>query len=82
VGGYQTGGNNQITTDGTWTYTFDQEGNLIKKSKGANAETWTFGYDNLNHLLWAKDSATDGGSATIKVSNVTDRHKPSSTSQE
>jgi hypothetical protein len=26
-----------------------QEGNLIKKSKGANAETWTFGYDNLNH---------------------------------
>ena len=70
--GYQTGGNNQITTDGTWTYTFDQEGNLIKKSKGANAETWTFGYDNLNHLIWAKDSATDGGSATTLATYVYD----------
>ena len=71
-GSFQTGANNEITTDGTWTYTFDQEGNLIKKSKGANAETWTFGYDNLNHLIWTKDAATDGGSATTLATYVYD----------
>jgi RHS repeat-associated protein len=60
--GYQTGTGNQLLNDGTWAYTYDSEGNLIKKSKGASAETWTFGYDNQNHLVWAKDSATDGGS--------------------
>jgi YD repeat-containing protein len=61
--GYSTGPGNQLLNDGTWAYTYDAEGNETKKSKGANAETWTFGYDNQNHLLWAKDSATDGGSA-------------------
>jgi RHS repeat-associated protein len=60
--GYSTGTGNEITSDGIWTYYWDNEGNLIKKTKGSNAETWTFGYDNQNHLLWAKDSATDGGS--------------------
>jgi RHS repeat-associated protein len=63
--GYQTGTGNQLLNDGTWAYTFDSEGNEIKKSKGANAETWTFGYDNQNHLIWAKDSATDGGSVLM-----------------
>ena len=71
-GGTQTGGNNEITTDGTWTYTFDQEGNLVKKSKGTNAETWTFGYDNLNHLIWSKDAATDGGAATTLATYLYD----------
>ena len=32
-----------------------------KKSKGALAETWTYGYDNRNQMLWAEDRATDGG---------------------
>ena len=27
----------------------------------ASAETWTYGYDNLNHLVWAEDRQTDGG---------------------
>ncbi len=59
--GYQTGTNNQLISDGTWSYLYDNEGNRTKKTKGTNAETWTFGYDNWNHLVWAKDSATDGG---------------------
>jgi RHS repeat-associated protein len=63
--GYQTGTGNQLLNDGTWAYTFDSEGNEIKKSKGSSAETWTFGYDNQNHLLWAKGSATDGGSVLM-----------------
>src|SRR5262249_16826773 len=49
--GYQTGSGNRTTSDGTWTYYYDDEGNLTKKTKGTNAETWTFGYDHVNHLL-------------------------------
>ena len=38
MSGYVTGAANQITSDGTWTYTYDNEGNLIKKSMGPSAE--------------------------------------------
>src|SRR5262249_14334426 len=59
--GYATGQENQMSNDGVWTYTYDAEGDVTKKSKGANAETWTFGFDNLNHMIWAEDRSTDGG---------------------
>ena len=65
--GYQTGPGNQLLNDGTWGYVYDNNGNVIKKSKGVSAETWTYGYDNANHLLWARDAATDGGAATTWV---------------
>jgi RHS repeat-associated protein len=65
--GYQTGANNQMTNDGTWTNTYDADGNMVKKSKGASAETWTFGYDARNHLVWAEDRATDGGSLITRL---------------
>jgi RHS repeat-associated protein len=50
--GYVTGTGNRLTTDGTWNYTYDDEGNLISKSSGS--EVWTFGYDQLNHTVWAE----------------------------
>src|SRR5262249_4418240 len=50
--GYATGTGNRMTSDGTWTYTYDDEGNLVKKSKGASAETWTYGYDHNNQMVW------------------------------
>ena len=61
VASYQTGAGNQMTNDGTFTYTYDADGNVVKKSKGASAETWTYGYDNRNQMIWAQDRATDGG---------------------
>jgi YD repeat-containing protein len=64
--GYVTGTGNRTTSDGTWTYTFDDEGNITKKSKGANAETWTFGYDNNNDLIWVEKRATDGGTLQMR----------------
>jgi RHS repeat-associated protein len=72
MSGYTTGAGNQLTNDGVWTYTYDAEGNLTKKSKGASAETWTYGYDNQNHMVWAKDSATDGGTVTTLATYVYD----------
>src|SRR5262249_26854872 len=65
--GYQTGTGNQMTSDGTWTYSYDAEGNLTKKSRGPSAETWTYGYDNQNHLLWAEQRATDGGTLLMRA---------------
>jgi RHS repeat-associated protein len=52
---------------GTWTYTYDDEGNRTKKSKGALLETWTYGYDQKNQLTWVEKRATDGGSLQVKV---------------
>jgi RHS repeat-associated protein len=72
MAGYQTGAANQLSNDGTWTYTYDAEGDLTKKSKGAAAETWTYGYDGRNHMAWAKDSATDGGTVLTLATYVYD----------
>jgi RHS repeat-associated protein len=70
MSGYQTGTGNQVTNDGTWTYTYDAEGNVVKKSKGPSADTWTFGYDNQNHLTTAVEKATDGGT-TLTLATYT-----------
>src|SRR5207245_1680213 len=53
--GYQTGTGNQLTNDGTWTYTYDAQGNLVQKATGANAEVVTYSYDNRNHLTQVQD---------------------------
>src|SRR5262249_18017098 len=57
----------QLTNDGTWTYTYDAEGNLTKKSKGASLETWEFSYDNVDHMTSAKKEATDGGTVQMQA---------------
>ncbi len=70
--GYVTGTENQITTDGVWTYTYDAEGNVTQKSKGSSAETWTFGYDNLNQMIWAQDRSAPGGTLTLAATYTYD----------
>jgi RHS repeat-associated protein len=62
--GYQTGNNNELTNDGTWTYAYDKEGNQISKTKTATGEVWTFGYDNLNHMISAIDKNSSGTTLT------------------
>jgi len=65
--GYTTDTGNQLTSDGTWTYTHDNEGNRTKKSKGATQETWTYGYDHWNQLVWVEQRATDGGTLLQRI---------------
>jgi RHS repeat-associated protein len=57
--GYTTGTNNQLTSDGTWNYTYDAENNLIEKDKIGAAEKWLYGYDHKNRLIQAQH-LTDG----------------------
>jgi hypothetical protein len=56
-----------MVKDGVWTYTYDVEGNLIKRSKGANSTTWTYLYDERNQLHWVRRHQTDGGPAKFRV---------------
>jgi RHS repeat-associated protein len=70
--GYATGAGNQLTNDGTYTYTYDNEGNLTKKSKGAAAETWNYSYDNRDQMVGADQRATDGGTLEMRATYVYD----------
>ena len=70
--GYATGTGNQTTADGTWTYAYDAAGNRIKKSLGASAETWTYQYDQWNHLTRVERRATDGGTLLLRIDSAYD----------
>jgi RHS repeat-associated protein len=66
------GAGNRVLSDGTWAYTYDDEGQLVKKSQGALADTWTYAYDHEGRLTGATRAATDGGSATATVAYTYD----------
>jgi RHS repeat-associated protein len=53
--GYAVATENQMTSDGTWSYTYDSEGNVIRKTNPSTGETWNYGYDNLNELVTVTD---------------------------
>jgi RHS repeat-associated protein len=44
--GYVTGTGNQMTADGTYTYSYDNEGNMLTKSGGGLLVTYTWDYRN------------------------------------
>ena len=70
------GSNNRLTDDGTFTYEYDAEGNLIHRYKD-NDTSWTlssgdtdvtdYTWDYRNRLLSATNYATYGGSSTQAV---------------
>ena len=47
---YTTGTNNELTSDGTYTYTYDAEGNRISKTNTANTERELYTWDHRNRL--------------------------------
>jgi YD repeat-containing protein len=66
MAGYETGDANRIEADGTWSYQHDADGNMVKKTQGEEAETWTYGYNHRRQLLWAEKRATDGGTLLMR----------------
>ena len=75
LSGYQTTTGNELQTakvdNINWTYSYDDEGNETKKSQGPTAETWKYGYDNLNHLVQAQKYSADpdvqGSGASLQL---------------
>jgi RHS repeat-associated protein len=61
------GAGNELTNDGTWTYTYDAEGNETSKSQGATSPSWSYTYDNADHLIMAVEYNQPGGTAQITV---------------
>jgi RHS repeat-associated protein len=49
---------------------YDNEGNLTKKTKGTSAETWLYGYDNLDHLTSAKKYDKDPNNGGVLQQEV------------
>jgi RHS repeat-associated protein len=78
--GYQTGTNNQLTSDGTYTYTYDDEGNLIQRV--GNGTTRSFSWDYRNRLTSVTEN---GGAIATYTYDVMDRRitktAPGSTTQ-
>ena len=48
--GYQTGDNNRLLSDGTYTYEYDGEGNRTKRTEIATGEVTEYGWDYRNRL--------------------------------
>jgi len=68
--GYQTGVNNQLLSDGVYTYTYDDEGNLKTRTKIGTSEVRTFTWDYQNRLVSVTDQF--GTMATSTVSYTYD----------
>src|SRR5207244_4387939 len=48
--GYTTGTGNRLTADGTYTYAYDNDGNMTGRRKTSNGEITTFTWDYRNRL--------------------------------
>ncbi|MEM9808263.1 MAG: hypothetical protein AAF959_23610, partial [Cyanobacteria bacterium P01_D01_bin.56] len=58
--GYVTGDNNQLLSDGTYNYTYDDEGNLLTRTEIATGNVRTFTWDYRNRLIAVSDTDTTG----------------------
>ena len=69
--GYTTGTNNEVTSDGTYNYSYDNEGNLIQKTDIATGAYTTYAYDYHNRLTDV-ENYTSGGTLTFHEHYVYD----------
>jgi RHS repeat-associated protein len=56
------GTGNQISTDGTWNYYYDNVGNRIAKINIAAGDGWSYVYDDANRLIDVKHYSSHTGS--------------------
>ncbi|MCG8450990.1 MAG: RHS repeat protein, partial [Pirellulales bacterium] len=67
--GYATGFYNRLTSDGTYNYEYDDEGNRTKRTNIATGEVTDYEWDHRNRLVTITDRVSDGGAATQVVSH-------------
>ena len=70
--GYVTGDANQVLSDGTYNYTYDDVGNLITRVNIATGQFRGFDYDHRNRLTRVTDRASAGGIITQEVNYTYD----------
>ncbi len=64
--GYKTGANNHLTSDGTFNYTYDAEGNRASRTNIATGAITEYGWDYRNRLTRLATKSA-GGSVTSEV---------------
>ncbi|MFQ3592519.1 MAG: hypothetical protein SNJ82_04925, partial [Gemmataceae bacterium] len=47
-------------TDGTWSYSYDTEGNLVGKTHLVTSESWSYSYDHRNQMTLAEKRDATG----------------------
>ena len=67
--GYVTGGNNQLSADGKYSYTYDDEGNLKTRKDLTTNVVRTFSWDYRNRLTGVTDTAGLAASYGYDVNN-------------
>ena len=58
--GYQTGTDNRLTNDGTYSYTYDAEGNRLTRTKTATGEVTEYTWDYHNRLTKVTEKNSQG----------------------
>jgi RHS repeat-associated protein len=73
--GYQTGGGNRLTSDGTYNYTYDNEGNPLTKTRISDGRRTEFVWDYRNRLsgVVVKDASGTVLQETVFTYDVSDR---------
>jgi RHS repeat-associated protein len=59
------GTDNELMSNGVWSYTYDASGNLTEKVNISTGETWTYKYDNGNDLIQAVDTTMSGTTTSL-----------------
>ena len=67
-GGSSTGVANRLATDGTWTYTYDFEGNVATKTRISDGRYWSYGYDHRNQMTSAVEKTSASGTVVDAIS--------------
>jgi hypothetical protein len=67
MAGYVTGPANRLASDGAWNYFYDGEGNTTKRINISTGQTWTYGFDLNNRLLWVELRISDGGTLQTRA---------------
>jgi YD repeat-containing protein len=60
MSGYTTGTGNELTSDGTYDYTYDASGEEITKTDIATGDKWTYGYNAGGELISAEEQTALG----------------------
>ncbi len=60
MSGYTTGTNNELTSGGGYTFTYDKNGNTIGETQLSTGDSWTFGYDDRNRMISAVEKSSGG----------------------
>ncbi|WP_162006893.1 RHS repeat protein, partial [Roseimaritima sediminicola] len=63
---------NQLQTDGTYNYTYDDEGNTLSKTSIATGEVTEYAWDHRNRLVLVTERASAGGTITQQVEFIYD----------